>query len=98
MAVVNASLLSASLTTGFIVCGLSAGGNLAAVVQHRARDDSFFDGRRISTEDTLMLTPSNAFFLRESESSSEESRYTDQLLSFTSTGYPKLLVKEHMVR
>jgi len=38
----NASLLSASLEKGFIVGGASAGGNLAATVAHRARDDPVF--------------------------------------------------------
>ncbi|KAF9255046.1 hypothetical protein L218DRAFT_1008990 [Marasmius fiardii PR-910] len=35
-------LFSASLKKGFIVGGPSAGGNIAAVLAHRARDDPFF--------------------------------------------------------
>ncbi|KAL0568279.1 hypothetical protein V5O48_013708 [Marasmius crinis-equi] len=35
-------VFSASLRKGFIVGGASAGGNLAAVIVHRARDDPFF--------------------------------------------------------
>lgn len=38
----NASILSASLEKGFIVAGLSCGGNLATTIAHRARDDPFF--------------------------------------------------------
>ncbi|CAL1713858.1 unnamed protein product [Somion occarium] len=44
----NASLLSASISRGFIVAGVSAGGNLAAAVALRARDDPFFTGRKLS--------------------------------------------------
>ncbi|OCH90777.1 Alpha/beta hydrolase fold-3 [Obba rivulosa] len=41
-AAINASRLCASLSKGFIVGGQSAGGNLAVVITHRARDDPFF--------------------------------------------------------
>ncbi|ETW74927.1 Esterase/lipase/thioesterase, partial [Heterobasidion irregulare TC 32-1] len=41
-AVQNVALLSANLSKGFIVSGLSAGGTIAAVMALRARDDPFF--------------------------------------------------------
>ncbi|KAL1942629.1 hypothetical protein VTO73DRAFT_4869 [Trametes versicolor] len=40
----NTPLLKADLSKGFIVCGHSAGGNLASVLAHEARDDPFFSG------------------------------------------------------
>ncbi|EEB90772.1 hypothetical protein MPER_10977 [Moniliophthora perniciosa FA553] len=39
---------SASLKKGFIVAGSSAGGNLAAVLSHLARDDSFFQDKPLT--------------------------------------------------
>ncbi|EMD36119.1 hypothetical protein CERSUDRAFT_53128 [Gelatoporia subvermispora B] len=51
----NALLLSANLSKGFIVGGLSAGGNLTAVVAHRARDDPFFADKPITGQ--LMMVP-----------------------------------------
>ncbi|ESK96662.1 esterase lipase [Moniliophthora roreri MCA 2997] len=39
---------SASLKKGFIVAGASAGGNLAAVLSHLARDDSFFQDKPVT--------------------------------------------------
>ncbi|EMD36108.1 hypothetical protein CERSUDRAFT_85210 [Gelatoporia subvermispora B] len=50
----NAALLSASISKGFIVAGLSAGGNLAVVATHRARDDPFFADKKI-TGNLLMI-------------------------------------------
>ncbi|EMD36026.1 hypothetical protein CERSUDRAFT_96250 [Gelatoporia subvermispora B] len=44
----NAPMLSASLDRGFIVAGASAGANIVTVLAHRARDDPFFEGRRIT--------------------------------------------------
>ncbi|THH13380.1 hypothetical protein EW146_g6833 [Bondarzewia mesenterica] len=40
--------LSVNLSQGFIVGGASAGGNLAAVMALRARDDPFFKGRALT--------------------------------------------------
>ncbi|KAJ7171730.1 Alpha/Beta hydrolase protein [Mycena crocata] len=40
--------LCADLKKGFIIAGLSAGGHLAAVIAHRARDDPFFRDRGIT--------------------------------------------------
>jgi len=51
----NAHLLSASLSKGFVVSGLSAGGNLAVVVTHRARDDPFFADKKITGQ--LLMIP-----------------------------------------
>ncbi|KAJ7780577.1 Alpha/Beta hydrolase protein [Mycena maculata] len=42
------SLLGADVKKGFIIAGLSAGGHLAAVLAHRARDDPFFKDREIT--------------------------------------------------
>lgn len=47
-AVENASLFSASLEKGFIVGGISAGAHLATLVAHWARDDAFFEGRKLT--------------------------------------------------
>ncbi|EEB89929.1 hypothetical protein MPER_11925, partial [Moniliophthora perniciosa FA553] len=41
-------LVSADLSKGFLVAGISAGGNLAAVLAHLARDDPFFKERPIT--------------------------------------------------
>ncbi|EEB99854.1 hypothetical protein MPER_00359, partial [Moniliophthora perniciosa FA553] len=41
-------LVSADLSKGFLVAGASAGGNLAAVLAHLARDDPFFKERPIT--------------------------------------------------
>ncbi|OJT12436.1 AB hydrolase superfamily protein B1A11.02 [Trametes pubescens] len=40
----NTALLKGDLSKGFLVCGHSAGANLAAVLAHEARDDPFFRG------------------------------------------------------
>ncbi|KAJ7473591.1 Alpha/Beta hydrolase protein [Mycena galericulata] len=52
----SASLLSADLQKGFLLCGLSAGGNLAAIVAHRARDDPFFKNKKL-TGQLLQVPP-----------------------------------------
>ncbi|KAI0323835.1 hypothetical protein GY45DRAFT_1289798 [Cubamyces sp. BRFM 1775] len=44
----NTALLKADLKKGFIVGGESAGGNMSAVLAHIARDDPFFEGRRLT--------------------------------------------------
>ncbi|OBZ73134.1 AB hydrolase superfamily protein B1A11.02 [Grifola frondosa] len=44
----NAAALHASLSRGFIVAGLSAGANLAAVLAHRALEDPFFKEKRVT--------------------------------------------------
>ncbi|OSD07113.1 hypothetical protein PYCCODRAFT_1442525 [Trametes coccinea BRFM310] len=44
----NPALVQADLTQGFIVCGHSAGANISAVLAHIARDDPFFEGRRLT--------------------------------------------------
>ncbi|KAH9885085.1 Alpha/Beta hydrolase protein [Cubamyces lactineus] len=44
----NTSLLKANLEKGFLIGGESAGANLSAVLTHIARDDSFFEGRRLT--------------------------------------------------
>jgi len=44
----NTSQLSSSPSKGFIVGGLSAGGNFTAVLSRRARDDPFFEGRQLT--------------------------------------------------
>ncbi|KAJ7463528.1 Alpha/Beta hydrolase protein [Mycena galericulata] len=43
-----ASFFSADLQKGFLVCGLSAGGNLAAILAHRARVDPFFKDKQLT--------------------------------------------------
>ncbi|EIW58422.1 uncharacterized protein TRAVEDRAFT_124132, partial [Trametes versicolor FP-101664 SS1] len=40
----NTALLKGDLSKGFLVCGHSAGANLAVVLAHEARDDPFFQG------------------------------------------------------
>ncbi|KAH9886486.1 Alpha/Beta hydrolase protein [Cubamyces lactineus] len=44
----NTSLLKADLSKGFIVGGHSSGGNLSAALAYMARDDPFFEGRRLT--------------------------------------------------
>ncbi|KAI0783527.1 Alpha/Beta hydrolase protein [Abortiporus biennis] len=46
----NQSKISANVSAGLIVGGASAGGNLASILTHRARDDPFFQvtGRKIT--------------------------------------------------
>ncbi|KAJ8462286.1 hypothetical protein ONZ51_g11002 [Trametes cubensis] len=44
----NASILKADLSKGFIVGGHSAGAYVSAVLAHIARDDPFFEGRRLT--------------------------------------------------
>ncbi|KAI0057882.1 hypothetical protein BV25DRAFT_1830628 [Artomyces pyxidatus] len=44
----NVDRISASLTKGFIIGGQSAGGNLAAVVAHRAHADPFFQDKSLT--------------------------------------------------
>jgi len=50
------SLLSASLSKGFIVGGMSSGGNLTAVITHRARDDPFFADKKITGQILMIPT------------------------------------------
>lgn len=45
-----------SLQKGFVLGGDSAGANLAIVCAYRARDDLFFDGRRVAGQ--LIRQPS----------------------------------------
>ncbi|KAI0776522.1 Alpha/Beta hydrolase protein [Trametes elegans] len=52
----NTTLIKGDLGKGFIVGGHSAGANLSAVVAHEARDDPFFEGRRLTGQ--LLREPS----------------------------------------
>jgi acetyl esterase/lipase len=36
------------LKKGFIISGLSAGGHIAAIIAHRARDDPFFKEKKLT--------------------------------------------------
>ncbi|KAJ7624739.1 Alpha/Beta hydrolase protein [Roridomyces roridus] len=54
-AVENQALLSADVKKGFLIGGLSAGGHITAVLAHRARDDPWFEGRRITGQ--IMQVP-----------------------------------------
>ncbi|KAH9900684.1 Alpha/Beta hydrolase protein [Cubamyces lactineus] len=47
-AVSNTSLLKADLSKGFLIGGDSAGANISVVLSHMARDDPFFEGRRLT--------------------------------------------------
>ncbi|KAI0053255.1 alpha/beta-hydrolase [Auriscalpium vulgare] len=44
----NAASISVSLDKGFIIGGMSAGGNLAATIAHLARDDPFFSDKPLT--------------------------------------------------
>ncbi|KAF8179709.1 Alpha/Beta hydrolase protein [Mycena galopus ATCC 62051] len=44
----NAQRLGGSIERGFVVCGASAGANLAAAVTHRALKDPFFENHKIT--------------------------------------------------
>ncbi|KAH9900687.1 Alpha/Beta hydrolase protein [Cubamyces lactineus] len=52
----NAALLRADLRQGFLIGGESAGANIAAALTHTARDDPFFEGRRLTGQ--LLCEPS----------------------------------------
>jgi len=85
----NASLLSVSLAKGFIVCGSSAGANFATVLAHRAQDDTFFEGRRVTGQ--LLQIP----VLLHPDAYPE--KYKGELLSLENIGDPRLLTKMHMI-
>jgi len=84
----HASFLSASLTKGFIVAGTSAGGNLAAVLAHRARDDPFFEGRRITGQ--LLQIPVTV------HPDAYPEQYKDELQSYATVGDPRVLDGKEM--
>lgn len=44
----NAHTFGADLSKGLIVGGTSAGANIAATVVHKAQNDPFFEGRRVT--------------------------------------------------
>lgn len=44
----NQTLFGGDISRGFLIGGQSSGGNYAAVLTHRARDDPFFENRRLS--------------------------------------------------
>jgi len=54
-AVEHASILSVDIAKGFLVGGVSAGGNMAAIVAHRTVDDAFFASRKLTGQ--LLGTP-----------------------------------------
>ncbi|EMD36031.1 hypothetical protein CERSUDRAFT_156791 [Gelatoporia subvermispora B] len=84
----NAHQLSASLHKGFIVAGFSAGGNLAAVLAHRARDDPFFEGRRLTGQ--LLQVPEVV------HPDAYPTQYRDQLRSYRTVGDPRVFYGEEM--
>ncbi|KAF8208872.1 Alpha/Beta hydrolase protein [Mycena galopus ATCC 62051] len=47
-AAASTELLCADLKKGFIIAGLSAGGHLASIIAHRARDDPFFEEKKLT--------------------------------------------------
>ncbi|OCH92006.1 hypothetical protein OBBRIDRAFT_791755 [Obba rivulosa] len=84
----NASLLSADLSKGFLIGGTSAGGNLAAVMAHRAQHDPFFEGRRVTGQ--LLQIPVTC------HPDAYPEKYKDELLSFETVGDPRLVTGEHL--
>ncbi|OCH90772.1 hypothetical protein OBBRIDRAFT_834762 [Obba rivulosa] len=89
-AVSNASLLSASLPKGFIVGGMSSGGNLTAVITHRARDDPFFVGHKITGQ--VLMIPT----VLHPDAHPEE--YKSELLSVEQNRFAPLLSKADLRR
>ncbi|KAJ7650814.1 Alpha/Beta hydrolase protein [Roridomyces roridus] len=67
-------LLSADLKKGFIIGGMSAGGNYAAVLAHRARDDTFFEDKKITGQ--VLQIPALV------HPDAVPEKYKDRLLSF----------------
>ncbi|KAA1468764.1 hypothetical protein DENSPDRAFT_834187 [Dentipellis sp. KUC8613] len=74
----NTDLLHASVTKGFIVHGLSSGGNMAANLAHRAKDDPFFRDRPLTGQ--ILEIPPVAHFDYTPE------KYKQELLSFEQNG------------
>ncbi|KAJ7645423.1 Alpha/Beta hydrolase protein [Mycena polygramma] len=83
-------LFSADLKKGFIVAGLSAGGHLAAVIEHRARDDPFFKNRELTG--ALLQVPAvlNPNAIPE--------KYKSSLLSYEQNKLSPLLPMEAVLR
>ncbi|EMD36025.1 hypothetical protein CERSUDRAFT_115950 [Gelatoporia subvermispora B] len=88
-AVENASALSVDLSKGFIIGGLSAGGNLAAIMVHRAQSDPFFNGRKITGQ--FLQIPATC------HPDAYPEKYKSELVSFDTVGDERLLAKSHMV-
>ncbi|KAI0077151.1 hypothetical protein K474DRAFT_1662085 [Panus rudis PR-1116 ss-1] len=75
-AVENASTINASPKRGLIVGGASAGGNIAAALALRARDDSFFAQRNIRVTGQLLQFPKTVHIDADVE------QYRSELLSW----------------
>ncbi|OCH92007.1 hypothetical protein OBBRIDRAFT_791757 [Obba rivulosa] len=84
----NTSLLSADLSKGFLVGGASAGGNLATILAHRAQNDPFFEGRRVTGQ--LLQIPVTC------HPDGYPEKYKGELLSYATVGDPRLLSESHM--
>ncbi|KAJ7624737.1 Alpha/Beta hydrolase protein [Roridomyces roridus] len=78
-AVENQVLLSADVRKGLLIGGLSSGGHIAAALAHRARDDPWFEGRRITGQ--IMQIPG----LCHPEAVPEE--FKGSLFSFRQNGF-----------
>ncbi|KAL0576439.1 hypothetical protein V5O48_005544 [Marasmius crinis-equi] len=80
---------SASLQKGFIVGGSSAGGNLAAVLAHLARDDAFFKDKPVTGQ--LLHIPPVIHYDAVPE------KYKSSLLSLEQNKDAPTLGKEHLI-
>ncbi|EMD36024.1 hypothetical protein CERSUDRAFT_115948 [Gelatoporia subvermispora B] len=85
----HTALLSADLSKGFLVTGSSAGANLATVMAHRALNDPFFEGQRVTGQ--LLQMPLTC------HPEGYPERYMHELLSLETSGDPRLLAKAHMI-
>ncbi|TFY73394.1 hypothetical protein EWM64_g10618 [Hericium alpestre] len=71
------ALLRADLSKGFIVTGTSAGGHLTGSMALRARDDPFFEGRRLTGQ--LLQVPATVHPLHVPEKFKSELRSMDTI-------------------
>ncbi|EIM80570.1 Alpha/beta hydrolase fold-3 [Stereum hirsutum FP-91666 SS1] len=83
-ALTNAAELHASPAKGFIISGQSAGGEIAAVLSHWARDDPFFQGEGRCLTGQLLQCPLVLHPL-----ASENTHYKDELRSMEQFNDPK---------
>ncbi|KAF8575619.1 hypothetical protein K439DRAFT_1398020 [Ramaria rubella] len=85
--VANASSLSADLAKGFLVGGASAGGNIAAVISLKARDDPFLQGKLTGQILQIpVVCPSDAY----------PEKWKDELLSMTQNSDAPLLTRKEL--
>ncbi|KAJ7459795.1 Alpha/Beta hydrolase protein [Mycena latifolia] len=83
------ALFHADLKKGFLITGLSAGGHLAAVLAHRARDDPFFKDKELTGQ--ILQVPAVL------HPNAVPERYKPSLLSYEQNKYAPLLPAESAI-